>query len=125
MCVCVDRKTGGGLSQHTRPLANPQPPTPAGELSYLDLANNSLSGPLPRYLPRLALSYLDASHNALSGPVAPLLRGAWSLTVLKLDGNVLSGTLPDMVAAKHLQVWVGLSVWEGGNEEGRGGEEGC
>ena len=64
-------------------------------LQDLDLAKNQLTGPIPAELGQLgALKGLFLDANELSGPIPPELGQLGALHVLGLDGNQLSGPIP-------------------------------
>uniref|UniRef100_A0A0E0JYG0 non-specific serine/threonine protein kinase n=1 Tax=Oryza punctata TaxID=4537 RepID=A0A0E0JYG0_ORYPU len=63
-------------------------------LVHLDLSMNSLSGPIPSDIGRLAeLSDLDLSRNVLTGSIPPLIGNLTNLAVLDLSSNYLSGRI--------------------------------
>uniref|UniRef100_A0A0E0H9N8 non-specific serine/threonine protein kinase n=1 Tax=Oryza nivara TaxID=4536 RepID=A0A0E0H9N8_ORYNI len=65
-------------------------------LVHLDLAMNSLSGPIPSDIGRLAeLSYLDLSGNVLNGSIPPSIGNLTNLAFLDLSSNYLSGRIFD------------------------------
>ncbi|CAL4980598.1 unnamed protein product [Urochloa decumbens] len=63
-------------------------------LGWLKLNSNDLSGSIPR-LPK-SLSYLDISENSLSGPLPPYI-GAGHLENLNLASNRISGPIPKSI----------------------------
>ncbi|EAZ22576.1 hypothetical protein OsJ_06240 [Oryza sativa Japonica Group] len=69
-------------------------------LVFLDLSINSLYGPIPSDIGRLAeLSYLDLSNNKLTGSIPPSIGNLTNLGFLELSNNYLSqgilSCLPD------------------------------
>ena len=78
-------------------------------LEQLDLSGNQLSGPIPKELfeSLTSLEFVDLSGNQLSGPIPEeLFKGLTSLQTVNLSGNQLSGSIPD-------QLFEGLtSLWE-------------
>ncbi|KAI4339677.1 hypothetical protein MLD38_024590 [Melastoma candidum] len=68
------------------------------KLTYLELDNNSLTGPL---LPALgncqSLALLNLADNQLSGPLPPQLGNLSRLQVLKLQHNGISGGFPEEI----------------------------
>ncbi|XVE84603.1 hypothetical protein DITRI_Ditri17bG0026000 [Diplodiscus trichospermus] len=77
-------------------------------LEDIDFSNNGLTGPIPRGSSRLfeSLQGLDLSRNSLQGNIAAemglfaSMRGsceAGSLEILQLDGNSLTGPIPDEI----------------------------
>ncbi|XP_052142420.1 MDIS1-interacting receptor like kinase 2-like isoform X2 [Oryza glaberrima] len=65
-------------------------------LVHLDLGMNSLSGPIPSDIGRLAeLSYLDLSGNVLNGSIPPSIGNLTNLAFLDLSSNYLSGRIFD------------------------------
>lgn len=67
---------------------------------YVDLANNTLDGPLPEVEIRSpgTMMSLQLEHNQLTGTIPHSLSQLTSLTVMNLAGNVLTGTLPASLA---------------------------
>ncbi|KAI7741641.1 hypothetical protein M8C21_017650, partial [Ambrosia artemisiifolia] len=64
-------------------------------LTYLNLANNILTGDFPEWIGRLnSLEYFDVSGNGLTGTVPESVGGLGSLTYMSLSGNNISGTIP-------------------------------
>ncbi|XP_068654876.1 protein STRUBBELIG-RECEPTOR FAMILY 8 [Aristolochia californica] len=64
-------------------------------LTYLNLANNNLSGNLPYSISTMiSLSYLNTSHNSLATSVGDIFADHGGLSVLDLSFNNFSGDLP-------------------------------
>ena len=67
----------------------------AGNVSYLDLSNNSLSGPLPAELGNLtSLEDLILDYNQLTGPIPPEIGNMTNLQTFSSFGNQLTGPIP-------------------------------
>ncbi|KAG0304273.1 hypothetical protein BGZ98_005730 [Dissophora globulifera] len=64
-------------------------------LQYLLLYYNNLSGPIPSGLSNLPLVILDLSHNRLSGSLPSSAAGWVNMGILNLEQNALTGSLPD------------------------------
>jgi len=74
-------------------------------LQELDLAGNSLDGPIPAELGGLkALAGLRLGSNSLSGSIPAELGSLDSLTFLSLFSNSLTGSLPNAVVQDGLQL---------------------
>jgi Leucine-rich repeat (LRR) protein len=69
---------------------------------YQELANCSLSGPLPSYLPQ-SLELFDASYNQFKGTLSTDVIQSKRLAFLRVSGNKLSGPLPSLGARSCLQ----------------------
>jgi Leucine-rich repeat (LRR) protein len=67
------------------------------KLYSLDLYNNQLSGTIPEFAMKY-LGYLNLSHNHLSGPIPASLN---RFEYLYLDGNMLSGQIPDTFTSDY------------------------
>ena len=66
-----------------------------GELTVLDLAENSLTGSIPPELGSLSkVTNLNLSRNSLSGSIPPELGSLSKVTNLRLTGNSLTGSIP-------------------------------
>ena len=66
-----------------------------GRVSWLELAANSLTGPIPPELGNLAnLTALELGVNSLTGPIPPELGNLANLTRLWLAANSLTGPIP-------------------------------
>jgi Leucine-rich repeat (LRR) protein len=66
-----------------------------GHVTYMNLSNNSLSGPIPAELGTLTkLEYLILTNNLLSGPIPVKLGDLTDLEFLYLGVNLLSGEIP-------------------------------
>ncbi|XP_028759337.1 LRR receptor-like serine/threonine-protein kinase GHR1 [Neltuma alba] len=71
-----------------------------GNIEFLDLSRNHLTGPIPEKTPQfLRLNYLNFSHNALSGFLPRVLMQYPKLRVLDVSSNELDGQLPDKLLA--------------------------
>ncbi|CAL5048247.1 unnamed protein product [Urochloa decumbens] len=71
--------------------------SPCGDLTFLDLSNNQLSGPLPRDIDAglsPALEHLNLSTNGFSGEVPPAVARLTKLRSLLLDTNRFTGAYP-------------------------------
>ncbi|KAF9353046.1 hypothetical protein BGX26_009186 [Mortierella sp. AD094] len=66
-------------------------------LQYLLLYYNNLSGSIPSSLSKLPLLILDLSHNRLSGSLPSSAAGWTNLGTLNLQQNALTGPVPDWV----------------------------
>uniref|UniRef100_A0A0D3F3L4 Leucine-rich repeat-containing N-terminal plant-type domain-containing protein n=1 Tax=Oryza barthii TaxID=65489 RepID=A0A0D3F3L4_9ORYZ len=67
-------------------------------LVFLDLSINSLYGPIPSDIDRLAeLSYLDLSNNKLTGSIPPSIGNLRSLIKLDLSTNEITGSIPESI----------------------------
>ncbi|KAG0053994.1 hypothetical protein BGZ83_012163 [Gryganskiella cystojenkinii] len=66
-------------------------------LQYLLLYYNNLSGPIPQSFANLPLLILDLSHNRLTGSLPSSAPGWINLGTLNLEQNQLSGMVPDWV----------------------------
>ncbi|KAF9207239.1 hypothetical protein BGZ59_011276 [Podila verticillata] len=64
-------------------------------LRYLLLYYNNLSGPIPSSLTNLPLFILDLSHNRLSGSLPSSGAGWAGLGTLNLEANALTGSIPE------------------------------
>ena len=66
-----------------------------GNIVYLALYNNTLSGSIPSELGNLTnLTYLNLYNNSLGGSIPPELGNLTNLTYLSLHTNSLSGSIP-------------------------------
>ncbi|GLJ25895.1 hypothetical protein SUGI_0496430 [Cryptomeria japonica] len=74
-------------------------------LTFLSLANNSITGEIPKDLTRCTnLKHLNLSQNYLTGPLPGYISELSSLEVLDLSGNNFSGTIPlEFAQFKNLQ----------------------
>lgn len=69
-------------------------------VTYLDLHQNALSGPIPADLSDLvALEYLNLSGNALTGSIPSSLGSISTLHGLFLNNNALSGSIPSTLGS--------------------------
>jgi len=101
------------LHLHNNELRGSIPEFISAELRQLHLDNNSLEGPIPLFVASSpsVLEELRLENNKLSGEVSSTLGDQTSLTMLQLQGNVLTGSVPDSVCLlktqpklKHLAV---------------------
>ncbi|CAN1813730.1 Receptor-like protein EIX2 [Linum perenne] len=77
-------------------------PTISSNLTALDLSNNFLSGNLLKFLcfnstQMMAIEFLNLQGNLLSGEIPDCWRNWHSLKVLRLGSNVLRGKIPNSV----------------------------
>ncbi|PPS10254.1 hypothetical protein GOBAR_AA10401 [Gossypium barbadense] len=69
-------------------------------LSYLNLANNNLTGKIP---PTLGYTYpflMNLRNNSMFGELPSTLRNSWSLVMLDLSENHFSGSVPAWIGDK-------------------------
>lgn len=72
----------------------------ANAITHLKLNNNSLSGNLPDSLPQ-SISTAWFQHNAFMGMIPPDFGvGRQNLTVLDLEGNMLTGSISTSLCSK-------------------------
>ncbi|XP_010943263.1 protein STRUBBELIG-RECEPTOR FAMILY 8 isoform X1 [Elaeis guineensis] len=73
-------------------------------LTYLNLANNNLSGNLPYSIyTMVSLNYLNLSHNSLSQQIGDIFANLQDLSELDLSFNNLTGDLPNSLSSlSHL-----------------------
>ncbi len=87
-------------------------PKELGDLSRLhelELQNNQLSGPIPKQLGQLdLLGKINLSYNVLSGPIPPELGELDNLYDLNLRNNQLSGSIPAQLGDLTLLVFLDL-----------------
>ena len=86
-----------GLDLAENQLSGPIPKGLGGlaNLAWLDLTDNQLTGQIPADLGSLSdLEELRLNSNQLTGPIPPELSGLVHLTRLYLSGNQLSGPIP-------------------------------
>ncbi|KAL8467242.1 hypothetical protein ACS0TY_036098 [Phlomoides rotata] len=70
-----------------------------GELVYLELDNNALSGEIPPALGRFRnLTLLNLAHNRLTGMLPPVLGNLTNLVVLSLESNNFDGEIPPQIS---------------------------
>ncbi|PRP79017.1 putative leucine-rich repeat receptor-like protein kinase [Planoprotostelium fungivorum] len=68
------------------------------KLTYLNLYNNSISGPFPGISTMDQLTYLDLSYNLFSGPLPSSFSTNPALTNIVLSHNDLNETLPSDIS---------------------------
>jgi Leucine-rich repeat (LRR) protein len=89
------------LFLHNNEFTGAIPAVLSESLRALLLANNKLSGPIPKGIGRLKnLTDLRLNRNRLTGPIPADLANAPSLQVLRLDHNRLSGPIPAGLAGR-------------------------
>ncbi|EXB75214.1 putative LRR receptor-like serine/threonine-protein kinase [Morus notabilis] len=76
-----------------------------GNIEFLDLSQNRLTGPFPEVTPQfLRLNYLNLSHNSLSSSLPSVITQYPKLRVLDLSSNQLDGlVLSDLLTMPTLQ----------------------
>lgn len=76
-----------------------------GNIEFLDLSQNHLTGPIPEVTPQfLRLNYLNLSHNSLRSSLPTVITQYPKLRVLDLSSNQLSGhLLADLLIISTLQ----------------------
>ncbi|XP_030552376.1 LRR receptor-like serine/threonine-protein kinase GHR1 [Rhodamnia argentea] len=76
-----------------------------GNIEFLDLSRNRLSGAIPEVTPQfLRLNYLNLSHNSLSSDIPKVLTQYPKLRVVDISSNQLDGPLlPDLLTLSTLQ----------------------
>lgn len=97
-CAVLDlskNKFGGNLTRMVK----------WGNLEFLDLSQNHLTGPVPEVTPQfLRLNYLNLSHNSLSSMLPTVITQYPKLRVLDLSSNQLNGKLlADLLTMPTLQ----------------------
>ncbi|XP_010419196.1 PREDICTED: LRR receptor-like serine/threonine-protein kinase ERL2 [Camelina sativa] len=76
-------------------------------LSMLDISNNSFSGVIPIWIGELPELYaLLLSHNSLEGEIPLSLFNISTLDLLDLSGNLLSRGIPSLVNSRYLTVFL-------------------
>ncbi|XP_028785860.1 receptor-like protein EIX2 [Neltuma alba] len=67
-------------------------------LQFLDVSENSFSGPIPDWLGQLEhLQVLDVGENSFSGPIPSTLGDISSLILLDISSNYLNESLPETI----------------------------
>ncbi|KAI8619099.1 hypothetical protein BC830DRAFT_1105664 [Chytriomyces sp. MP71] len=98
LLTVVDFKTSGATG------VIPDYSASTGLISII-LDGNSIEGPLPSYFGSLNLIQLGLSSNKLTGSIPSSFVNLPSFTILHLDGNFLTGTVPDgLKGLKELHV---------------------
>eukprot|EP00250_Pteridium_aquilinum_P021756 c25211_g2_i1 orf=47-3391(+) len=102
-----------GLLLNSRQLNGTLPPQLADlqGLSYLNVSNNSLHGPIPTRLGELApsLTHLDLSANNFDGSIPSSLAGCTLLQYIDLNSNSLTSQFPSFVTNFTLLGYLDLS----------------
>ncbi|KAL8459626.1 hypothetical protein ACS0TY_036933 [Phlomoides rotata] len=81
-----------------------------GELVYLELDNNALSGEIPPALGRCRnLTLLNLGHNRLTGMLPPVLGNLTNLVVLSLEFNNFDGEIPPQISQLNMLSKLNLS----------------
>ncbi|KAL8467204.1 hypothetical protein ACS0TY_036065 [Phlomoides rotata] len=81
-----------------------------GELMYLELDNNTLSGEIPPALGRYRnLTLLNLGHNRLTGMLPPVLGNLTKLVVLSLEFNNFDGEIPPQISQLNMLSKLNLS----------------
>ncbi|KAL8467241.1 hypothetical protein ACS0TY_036097 [Phlomoides rotata] len=81
-----------------------------GELVYLELDNNALSGEIPLALGRWRnLTLLNLGHNRLTGVLPPVLGNLTKLVVLSLEFNNFDGEIPPQISQLNMLSKLNLS----------------
>ena len=71
-----------------------------GRVTYLNMVNNNLSGPIPSEIGVLtSLTLLSLSNNQLTGPIPTQIGNLTSLTDLVLAYNQLTGSIPTQIGS--------------------------
>ena len=82
----------------------------SGRVTYLNLAQNQLTGPIPSELGNLSnLHELSLYRNQLVGEVPTGISGLSDLVVLSLEFNRLTGPIPPELGNLANLLWLGLS----------------
>ncbi|KMT15731.1 hypothetical protein BVRB_3g057110 [Beta vulgaris subsp. vulgaris] len=79
-------------------------------LTYLDLSDNQINGPLPTALGNLsALSFLSLSGNNLQGRIPSFIGNLQSLSFLDLSENIFEGPIPDTLGSIKTLTYLNLA----------------
>ncbi|KAL6585264.1 hypothetical protein OROMI_004553 [Orobanche minor] len=72
------------------------------DLLFVDLSNNTISGPIPSSLGKLSdITFIDLSINKLTGRIPRQLEDLVHLESLNMSHNVLEGLLPSQLSNCH------------------------
>ncbi|ESR61925.1 hypothetical protein CICLE_v10017650mg, partial [Citrus x clementina] len=78
-------------------------------LTRLDLSSNSFVGEIPAIVNLTQVSFFDLSNNQLAGPIHSQGSRLQNLVLIRLNNNSLSGTIPSWLFSRPLLEYVQLS----------------